>query len=608
MPRLPELLVAVTCLLAAHAPLHAQATLSGHAASAIVPDDPPALPTLAGSVIHQRKVSETVGGFTGVLTPATDPLTDPGDLFGISIAPVGDLDGDGIVDLAVGAYCDDEGGFMTGAIWILFMNADQTVRTQQKISKFNGNFAGPIHKADLFGWSLGALGDLDGDGSPELAVGGWLDDDGFGDAGAIWILSLNKDGTVKHQQKISATQGGFTGQLEPGERFGTSLVNIGDLDGDGVTDLAAGSVYDNQGGHLVGAEWILFLNPDGTVRTQQKITNNQGGLPNDLIETYSRFSYSACSLGDLDGDGIVDLAVGAITDHPMADIHPMGSYGCEDSCGAVWILFMNRDGTVRAWQKIGQEDGNFTGHFIFNENFAHAVACPGDLDGDGVQDLLVGSVGDGGDLGGGPVTGRVWALFLNRSGTVKAQRYIDGTQGGFTGALDPGDFFGQSIAALGDLDGDGIGDVAVGAIGDDDGGLDQGAFWFLYLYGASWSDAGGAVPGIHGLPKLAVESSLKAVQPLVVRVEQAAAKSPAFLAVSPSSSPKAFHGGTLVPNLSVPSIVLPLVTDGQGELLLTSKCPHGLPAGLKLYLQAWIKDPAAPAGFSATNALVGTTP
>ena len=598
-------LAAAASLLALLSSAHAQtATLS---AQNVSKKDPP-YPTLAGSVIRQQKVSETEGGFTGVLTPATDPAIDPGDLFGISVAPIGDLDHDGIVDLAVGAYCDDEGGFMTGAIWILFMNADQTVRTQQKISKNQGNFAGPIHKADLFGWSLCSLGDLDSDGSPELAVGGWLDDDGFGDAGAVWILSLNPDGTVKHQQKISATQGGFTGQLETGERFGTSLVNLGDLDGDGVTDLAAGAVYDNQGGHLVGAEWILFLNPDATVKSWTKITNDQGGMP-DVIETYSRFSYAAASLGDLDGDGIVDLAVGAITDHPLGNIQPLSSYECQDNCGAIWILFLNHDGTVRAWQKIGQDVGGFSGEYITNENLAHAVTSPGDLDGDGVPDLLVGAVGDGGPQAGTPqATGTVWALFLNKNGTVKGQRRIDAQHGGFTGHLDPGDFFGQSLASLGDLNGDGIGDVAVGAIGDDDGGLDQGAFWFLYLYGPNWSSAGDPSAGSKGLPKLAVESSLDSSAPLIVHLEQAAANAPALLVVSPSSNPQPMHGGTLVPSIDPPVLIVPFLTNASGGLTLKATCPHAWPAGLQIYLQCWIKDPAAPWSFASTNTLVGTTP
>jgi len=561
---------------------------------------------LAGSVIHQKKISETEGGFTGVLSPGPDPYTDPGDLFGISVVTIGDLDGDGVEDLVIGAYGDDDGGFLSGAIWVCFMNADQTVKTQQKISRTKGGFVGPIHTGDLFGWSLGFLGDLNFDGAPEIAVGCWLDDDGFTDAGAIWILSLNPNGTVKHEQKISATVGGFTGTLHDGERFGTSLVGLGDLDGDGVPDLAAGSVYDSESGYLAGAEWILFLNPDGTVRSHQKINNQHGNFSGDILPG-SRFSYSACSLGDVDGDGVVDLAIGAITDYPTFE-NPGPAVPCIHECGAVWILFMRTDGMVKRQQKISQQHGNFTGVFADGENFAHGVASPGDLDGDGVPDLLVGAVGDAGDVGGGPATGTVWVLFLNKDGTVKRHRKINSVSGGFTGTLETGDFFGQSMAPLGDKNGDGVVDVVIGAIGDDDGGADQGAVWILYLYGKSWSDYGGGVAGTHGTPRFAAESSLEGNSSIRLTLDNARENASAFLIASSTLLNKPLFGGTLVPSVYASHFAVAFNTTAQGKLDEKAYWPAGLPADFGIYFQVWVKDPGAPYGFSASNALRGTTP
>ena len=69
-------------------------------------------------------------------------------------------------------------------------------------------------------------------------------------------------------------------------------------------------------------------------------------------------------------------------------------------------------------------------------------------------------------------------------GTVLSHQKISDTEGGFTGILDWYDFFGSSVASLGDLDGDGVGDLAVGAALDDDGGFDRGAMWVLFLDGA----------------------------------------------------------------------------------------------------------------------------
>jgi len=68
-------------------------------------------------------------------------------------------------------------------------------------------------------------------------------------------------------------------------------------------------------------------------------------------------------------------------------------------------------------------------------------------------------------------------------GWVLSHQKISDTEGGFTGILDDVDLFGRSVASLGDLDGDGLGDLAVGALGDDDGGTGRGAVWVLFLDG-----------------------------------------------------------------------------------------------------------------------------
>ena len=202
---------------------------------------------------HQE-ISSSQGGLTA--------LNDQ-DEFGSSIAALGDLDGDGVVDIAVGAPREDEGapGTQTdlGAVYILFLHANGTVRTQQKIGKERGTFTpdgteggltpSPQHQ-DRFGSSLAAVGDIDGDGVTDLAVGAPFDDGVFADRGAVYILFLNTNGAFRwgDEQKISSTSGkagGISGtgtgvDLPTGSDiyFGCSIALIGDLDGNGVRDVA----------------------------------------------------------------------------------------------------------------------------------------------------------------------------------------------------------------------------------------------------------------------------------------------------------------------------------------------------------------------------------
>ncbi|MEE8154909.1 MAG: integrin alpha [Phycisphaerales bacterium] len=420
-----------------------------------------------GWVLAHQKISDTQGDFTGTL--------DDADNFGISVASLGDLDGDGVVDLAVGPWKDDDGGLNRGAVWILFLNDDGTVKSHQKISDTEGGFTGILDDEDWFGISVTSLGDLDDDGPSTLAlaVGAVRDSGGGSQRGAVWILFLNPDGTVKSHQKIGDTQGGFTGTLDNGDLFGRAVVALGDLDGDGVVDLAVGALRDDDGGSGRGAVWVLFLNTDGTVKSHQKISDTEGNFTG-VLDNNDNFGVSVASLSDLDGDDVADLAVGAFDDDAGRDR------------GAVWVLFLNADGTVKSHQKISDTEGSFTGTLDDDDRFGISVGSLGDLDGDGVGDLAVGADWD--DDGGAPPDanrGAVWVLFLNTDGTVKSHQKISETEGGFTGTLDDDDHFGVSVGSLGDLDGDGVADLAVGTYTDDDGGFDRGAVWVLSLDGVA---------------------------------------------------------------------------------------------------------------------------
>ncbi|MFH1313983.1 MAG: FG-GAP-like repeat-containing protein [Candidatus Eisenbacteria bacterium] len=336
----------------------------------------------------------------------------------------------------------------------------------QKISDTEGGFTGTLDDLDYLGCSLCRVGDLDGDEVEDLAVGADCDDDGGTDRGAVWVLFLNVDGTVKACQKISDTEGGFAGVLDNDDEMGISVCSVGDLDGDGIPDLAAGAYRDDDGGTNRGAVWVLFMNANGTVKAFQKISDTQGGFTGTL-DDYDFFGCSVCSLGDLNGDGVEDLAVGALHDDDGGDAR-----------GAVWVLFLNTNGTVKAYQKISGTEGGFMGILDNSDFFGSSLCGLEDLDGDGIHDLAAGALYDD---DGGTDRGAVWVLFMNTDGTVKAHQKVSDTQGGSTGVLDNGDCFGTSVDLLGDLDGDGIQDLAVGAQYDDDGGTDRGAVWLLFM-------------------------------------------------------------------------------------------------------------------------------
>jgi hypothetical protein len=413
--------------------------------------------TTTTEVDAQEKISDSQGGFDGNL--------NDGDQFGSAIASIGDLEGDGVDDLAVGAPFDDDNGENRGAVWILFMDSDGRVDLERKISDDEGGFNGNLDNNDLFGSAIASIGDLNNDGVLDLAVGAPLDDDGGDDQGAVWVLFLDTLGRVAQSQKISQLRGEFDGKLSDGDRFGGAVANIGDVDNDGVTDFAVGAPRDDDGGSNKGAVWVLFMDNDGTVKTLQKISSTEGNFDGNL-NSDDRFGSAVAGIGDIDGDGVNDLAVGANQDDD----------GGSDR-GAVWILFMNTDGTVNSNQKISHNRGEFNGELHDGDRFGRAVASIGDLDEDGVTELAVGAPGDD---DGGQDRGATWILFMDNNGEVRSETKLS-SGNNFDGNLSDGDQFGSAIADIRDLDGDGVRDLTPGAPLDDDGGTDRGAVWVLFM-------------------------------------------------------------------------------------------------------------------------------
>jgi len=118
------------------------------------------------------------------------------------------------------------------------------IRREQKISENEGNFDGDLDLSDSFAWSLASIGDLDNDGIAELAVAAPQDDDGGSQHGAVWILFLLSDGTVRREAKISSVSGGFVGPLDTNDHFGYGVAPLGDLteaarDANGAPHLGA---------------------------------------------------------------------------------------------------------------------------------------------------------------------------------------------------------------------------------------------------------------------------------------------------------------------------------------------------------------------------------
>ncbi len=363
-------------------------------------------------------IGEGLGGFTGELSS--------GGRFGRDHDLIGDVNKDGVLDIIVGARSDDDGATDAGAAYVLFMNTDGTVQSHQKISMLEGGFNETLNAGNFFGYGVAGIGDYDEDGIPDIAISAPVSPNN-----SLYIIHLNIDGTVKDFVKNDNT-------------VAQGLSAIGDLNNDGRIDLVACTPKANAGGYQRGAINILFFNASSQIVNSSTVTisSTQGGF-GEGIEDGDKFGgREAAFLGDLDNDGNPEIAVGAF----MSD----------GGKGAIWILSLDSiSHNVISKVKIAEGLNGFndvltTGanpNGTEGANLGHAMCAAGDLNGDGITDLITGANQQN--------EGEAYVLYLNADKTVKSYVKIHNGIGGFDLELEPEERFSRSISFIGDLKGDG---------------------------------------------------------------------------------------------------------------------------------------------------------
>ena len=373
--------------------------------------------------------------------------------------------------------------------------ADGDVTSTEEIndSTANGPELGNTHN---FGISIANIGDLDGDGVNDLAVGAHGDDDGGTNRGAIHILFMNTDGSIDSTVVINDSTANGPG-LSNHDKFGMSIANIGDLDGDGVNDLAVGADGDDTGGNNRGTVYILFMNTDGSIDSIEEINDSTPNGPE--LEGYDMFGSSIADIGDLNNDGVNDIIVGAIGADCVSCVG--------NNSGEVHIMFMNTDGSVDSTVEINDSTPNGP-DISATDNLGSSVADIGDLDGDGVNEIVVGALKDDGS---GDTRGAVHIMFMNTDGSIDSTVEInDSTPNGPD--ISDADLFGSSIATIGDWNGDGINDLAVGAYHNNGSDSNSGAVHIMFMVGTLPSAGGSSSvitipPHIHDEVTVSINSN-----------------------------------------------------------------------------------------------------
>ncbi|HLL23910.1 MAG TPA: M12 family metallopeptidase [Kofleriaceae bacterium] len=325
---------------------------------------------------------------------------EAGDSFGQSIAH-GDFDGDGRRDLAIGAPFENTVGDTVanaGAV-MLFKGTVEGFQPWKTITQSSVN---ALEEADdRFGTAL-AVGDFDGDGRDDLAIGGpgeAVEPNPAGHAGAIYIMRGTASGLV-FARNIS--QANLNSLVEGGDRFGQALAS-GDFDGDGKDDLAVGSTGEqHDDGISAGHVFVLRGTGNGNMLAAWDSISQatlatapnapKGGVipapaPLGTHQANDQFG-SALAVGRIDEDNRDDLVVAASCDSELAQ------------CAGGVYLFRGSETGMHGWMRMNQSTGADA-----LDRFGWAVAT-GDIDKDGDDDVIVGAPRD--DVAGVKEVGRVY--------------------------------------------------------------------------------------------------------------------------------------------------------------------------------------------------------
>ncbi len=376
---------------------------------------------ISGTAAASQVATATVSGEAGIQ-------------LGSALAAAGDADGDGYADLLLGARLAEG---MTGAAYLLHGPLSGATDLGEAQAVLLGEQLG-----DYAGCAVAGAGDVDGDGHADQLLGA-RGADGAGEEAGAALLFL---GPLSGQRSAAGADAWLEG--EASRAFaGCAVAGVGDSDGDGLDDLLVGARGEESGGRA-----YLLLGP---VSGQLSLAAAAA-----VMEGADAFDYAGGALagpGDVDGDGLADLLVGAY-----------GNDAGGSNAGAAYLLLGRAEKDWTSPVALSSSDAVLPGE-TSNDRAGIAVAGAGDVDGNGHADLLVGA-DDAGEDGRG-------AAYLVL-GPVQGSYQLEWADIEF-GGDEEDEGAGSAVAGAGDGDGDGLADFLVGAHLRDEGGSEAGAAFLL---------------------------------------------------------------------------------------------------------------------------------
>ena len=399
----------------------------------------------------------------------------PEDRFGNSVSAAGDVNGDGIDDLVVGApRAETEGKNQLGAVYVIF-GKNTSFSPVFDVSGLDGNNGFVLHginSIDQAGYSVSEAGDVNGDGFDDIIIGAFLADPHGSQSGEAYIVFGAGAGFPSSFDlaDLDGSNGVVINGIAESDRAGHSVGGAGDVNGDGFDDVIIGAyLADSMGLVDSGESYVVFGkgSPFDAVVELSSLDGSNGFVLNGAKA--SDYAGRSVGAGDVNGDGFGDILIGAYRADPNGQ-----------KSGESYIVF-GKAGTFNAAIPLSSLDGN-NGFVIEGVNADDLSGRwgngAGDVNGDGIGDIVISSIQADPN---GIDSGSAYVIYgaVNYPSNLKLSS-LDGSNGYVINGVVSGDGSGQSVVGAGDVNGDGFDDLVIGAYKADPNGTQSGQSYIVF--------------------------------------------------------------------------------------------------------------------------------